>query len=171
MSQAHIEPWLRGPIEGIPIALMPIAHSLMQVIEDLPAVVEGLPEEELNATPGGAASIAFHLKHLPGSLDRLYTYARGERLSEQQFARIAKENEHDDRLGDELVTAAITTLQAAIQQLQDTSPESLHETRYVGRAQLPSNMLALLYHGAEHAQRHLGAMIATAKVLRSHHHE
>ena len=167
MNKSSLEPWLRGPIEGIPPALMPIAHSLVQVMEDLPRVVEGLTREQLYATPGGAASIAFHLKHLPGSLDRLYTYARGEKLTEEQFARIKKEKEPDDRPLDELVSDAMKMLEKAIQQLKETTPESLHDVRLVGRAGLPSNQLALLYHGAEHCQRHVGAMIATAKIIRA----
>jgi hypothetical protein len=164
---AATEPWLRGRIAGVHPSLMPIAHSMMQVMEDLPRIVEGLTRQQLYATPGGAASIAFHLKHLPGSLDRLYTYARGEKLTDEQFARIKTEKEPDDRPVDELVTEAINVLEKALQQLKETKPETLHDTRLVGRAGLPSNQLALLYHGAEHCQRHIGAMIATAKIIRA----
>lgn len=166
-NNPQAEPWLRGPIEGIHPSLMPIAHSLRQVMEDLPRIVAGMTREQLYATPGGAACIAFHLKHLPGSLDRLYTYARGEKLSDEQFARIKKEKEPDDRSVEVLVNEAMHTLANAMQQLKDTQPETLHDTRLVGRAGLPSNQLALLYHGAEHCQRHIGAMIATAKIIRT----
>jgi hypothetical protein len=166
-TASPVEPWLRGPIEGVHPSLMPIAHSLMQVIEDLPRIVDGLTREQLWATPGGAASIGFHLKHVPSSLDRLYTYARGEMLTEEQFAAVRAEKDQDERSVRELVEAAIAQLEKAVQQLHDTKPETLHDTRLVGRQRLPSNQLALLYHGAEHCQRHIGALIATAKIVRA----
>src|ERR1700675_3648854 len=78
------EVWLRGAVPGFPRELMPVAHSLLQVREEIDTVVTPLSHEELWARPGGAASIGFHLKHLAGSLDRLLTYARGESLSEGQ---------------------------------------------------------------------------------------
>jgi uncharacterized damage-inducible protein DinB len=167
MNQNQVEPWLRGPFEGVHPSLMPVAHSLKQVMEDLPRLVEGFTRKQLYAAPGGAASIAFHLKHLPGSLDRLYTYARGEKLTGEQFARIKKEKEPDDRSVDVLVNEAMNVLENAIRQLKETQQETLHDMRLVGRAGLPSNQLALLFHGAEHCQRHIGAMIATAKLIRA----
>lgn len=168
MADQQLEPWLRGPLLGIHPSLLPIAHSLTQTLELLPQIVAGLTEEQLWATPGGAASIGFHLKHLPGSLDRLYTYARGEKLNQDQFAALHDENEANNCALDTLLANAISVLQKSIEQLRDTKAETLHEVRFVGRAALPSNQLALLYHGAEHCQRHVGAMIATAKFIRLH---
>ncbi len=159
------EPWLRGPIEGVHHTVMPIAHSLLQAAEDLQRVTEGLTEEQLRATPGGAASVGFHLKHIASSLDRLYTYARGEKLTDEQFMVLRSEQEPDSRATSELVAATISQIEKAIGQLRKIRPEELHDIRLVGRAGLPSNQLALLYHGAEHVQRHIGAMIATAKIL------
>lgn len=166
-SQNTVEPWLRGPIEGVHPALTPIAHSLMQMIEDLPRVVSGLTQEQLWAKPGGAASVGFHLKHIASSLDRLYTYARGGKLTEEQFAVLRSEKEPEERTVDEFLTGAISQVEKAIEQLRQVKPEELHDTRLVGRAGLPSNQLALLYHGAEHCQRHVGAMIATAKIVKT----
>jgi uncharacterized damage-inducible protein DinB len=166
IQKPFVEPWLRGPIEGVHPTWTPIAHSLMQVIEDLPQVVSALTQEQLWSTPGGAASVGFHLKHMASSLDRLYTYARGEKLTDEQFAVLRSEKDADNGTVDELLAAAISQIEKAIQQLRETKTETLYDTRLVGRAGLPSNQLALLYHGAEHAQRHIGAMIATAKVVR-----
>lgn len=163
---SELVPWLRGPVEGILPPLMPIAHSLRQAIEDLPRIAGGFSHEQLWATPGGAASVGFHLKHIAGSLDRLYTYARGEQLNDEQFADLRSEKEPDNRNADELVGEAQAQLEKATQQLRNTTIETLNETRSVGRAGIPSNQLALLHHGAEHVQRHLGALIATAKVVR-----
>src|SRR4029079_14093055 len=85
------EVWLRGPVAGFPPELMPVAHSILQVREEVDAVIRPLSFDELWFRPGGAASIGFHLKHLAGSLDRLLTYARGESLSEAQ--RLALDGE------------------------------------------------------------------------------
>ncbi len=164
-QNSNVEPWLRGPIEGIVPQLTPIAYSLMQVMEELPRIVAGISGAKLWVTPGGAASIGFHLKHLAGSLDRLYTYARGEKLSNEQFKALDEEKSTDEKDVNESMAKALSQIEKAIQQLREAKAESLHETRFVGRAQLPSTQLALLYHGAEHVQRHVGAIIATAKVL------
>ena len=80
------EAWLRGPLPDVDPYLMPAAHALVQSGEDLARAVEGLGAEQLWARPGGAASVGFHLRHIPGSIDRLLTYARGEALSDAQRA-------------------------------------------------------------------------------------
>src|SRR5215212_1053058 len=91
------EVWLRGPIEGIHPLLQPAAHTLLQVGEDVLPIVEHLTPTQLWTRAGGAAAIGFHLVHLPGSLERLLTYSRGESLSVDQFARLAAERTvHED---------------------------------------------------------------------------
>ena len=77
--------WQRGPVEGVPAALQPVAHILLQVRESVGELVENLTVEQWNARPAGVASAAFHVWHIPGVIDRLFTYARGETLSERQF--------------------------------------------------------------------------------------
>jgi hypothetical protein len=54
----------------------------------------------------------------------------------------------------------------ALTQLRVTDASSLLEPRGVGRAQLPSTVLGLLFHAAEHTQRHVGQLITTAKIVR-----
>jgi uncharacterized damage-inducible protein DinB len=44
--------------------------------------------------------------------------------------------------------------------------QALLDPRLVGRAQLPSNVLGLLFHAAEHTMRHTGQVITTAKIVR-----
>jgi hypothetical protein len=98
MDTMLAEVWLRGPVEGIQPLLQPAAHALLQVGEDVLPIVRDLTPAELWARPGGAASIGFHLVHLPGSLDRLLTYSRGETLSSDQLAALAAERTvHEDR--------------------------------------------------------------------------
>src|SRR5689334_6248096 len=88
---ANTEWWQRGPVDGVPAALQPVAHILLQVRESVGEIVEGLSEEEWNARPAGVASAAFHVRHMAGVIDRLFTYARGEMLNEQQFASLKNE--------------------------------------------------------------------------------
>lgn len=165
---AELEPWLRGPVAGISTFLQPTAHSLIQAREDLPRIVRGLSDEQLWATPGGAASIGFHLKHLAGSLDRLYAYARGEKLSDTQQAALRSEKEPDSRNVEELLASATAQIEKALQQIRATNIDTLDDICPVGRAGIPSTRLGLLCHGAEHVQRHIGAIIATAKVVREY---
>src|SRR5689334_22331284 len=90
---AETEWWQRGPIEGVPAVLQPVAHILLQVRESVHELTNGLSVEQVNARPAGVASVAFHLRHIPGVIDRLFTYARGERLDEMQFAALRRESE------------------------------------------------------------------------------
>ena len=161
------EVWLRGPVAGFPPELMPVAHSLLEVFEEVEAVIRPLTFEELWTRPGGAASIGFHLKHLAGSLDRLLTYARGERLSDLQRAALEGE-ELAGSANDQpaiLLRAAGDAIERALHQVLTTRVETLDEPRSVGRAGLPSTVRGLLFHAAEHAQRHAGQIVTTAKIV------
>jgi hypothetical protein len=163
MSEPEV--WLRGPVPDVIPELQPVVHSLMQVREEI-AAVPPLSEEQLRARPGGAASIGFHLTHLTGSLDRLLTYARGRPLNAEQRAALEAEG-HDDtsRTADDLVAGALAALDAAIVQVQTTPLCTLDEAREVGRARLPSTVVGLLFHAAEHAQRHSAQIITMRKVI------
>jgi uncharacterized damage-inducible protein DinB len=161
------EVWLRGPVEGFAPELMPVAHSLLQVLEEVDVAIRPLSFEELWTRPGGAASIGFHLRHLAGSLDRLLTYARGESLSDVQ--RSALDQEERAGLADDqpaiLLRAACDSIERALAQVLATRPETLDEPRRVGRAGLPSTVRGLLFHAAEHSQRHSGQIVTTAKIV------
>lgn len=161
------EVWLRGPVEGVHPALMPAAHALLQVVEDLERVAGGLSGAEIRATPNGAASIAFHLRHIAGSIDRLTTYARGEALSHTQRATLLSEKElADGKEPPALVEAVVDAVHRAIEQIRATPAASLFEPRKVGKAGLPSTVIGLLFHAAEHAQRHTGQVVTTARIVR-----
>jgi uncharacterized damage-inducible protein DinB len=161
------EAWLEGPLEGVDPFLMPIAHALVQVGRDV-APLADLPPEPLWARPGGAASVGFHLKHVAGVLDRLLTYARGEPLDEGQKAALRAEAEPGEAPPDAaaLVGAARAAVERALAQVRATSRETLLEPRGVGRRQLPSTVLGLLHHAAEHAVRHTGQALTTARIGR-----
>jgi uncharacterized damage-inducible protein DinB len=163
------EAWLRGPIPGIDPLLMPAAHALTQARDELAGAVEGLSAEEVWARPGGVAAIGFHLRHLAGSTDRLRSYARGEMLTEEQMAVLKREGEPGDPAAGvaELLAGAQAAIDAALAQIAATPRESLLEARGVGRKQLPTTVLGLLFHIAEHAARHVGQMVTTAKIVRA----
>jgi len=163
------EAWLRGPLEGVPKLLMPAAHALVQAREDLRHAAAELSVAELWARPGGAASIGFHLQHIVGSLDRLYTYARGGSLSPEQLAAIKREGESatPPATAAELLEGVDRAVESALRALAATPEATLLDAREVGRARLPSNVLGLLFHAAEHTQRHTGQVIATARILRA----
>lgn len=163
------EPWLRGPLAGVDPLLMPAAHALMQVVEDVQRAASDLSADELWARPGGAASVGFHLRHLAGSTDRLLTYVRGEALSDEQMQFLHAEEEPGDALQDArtLLDAVRRAVGSAMAEYgRGLSVDELLAPREVGRARLPTTLLGLLFHVAEHAQRHAGQVVTTAKVVR-----
>jgi uncharacterized damage-inducible protein DinB len=160
-----IEAWLEGPLEGVDPYLMPVAQALVQVGRDVERLA-GLAPAALWARPGGAASVGFHLRHVAGVLDRLLTYARGEALDEEQMKALRAEGEPGDPPADAatLVREARAAVERALAQVRETPREALLEPRGVGRRQLPSNVFGLLHHAAEHAVRHTGQALTTAKI-------
>ena len=165
---ANTEWWQRGPIDGIPAVLQPIAHMLLQVRESVGEIVAPLTEQEWNARPAGVASAAFHVRHMAGVIDRLFTYARGNALSPEQLAAIQSE-------GDELLAADVATVldalstrvETALAELRTIDVTTLGDFRGVGRAQLPSTVIGCLVHGAEHAMRHVGQLSVTARIVQA----
>ncbi|MEP7348257.1 MAG: DinB family protein [Gemmatimonadaceae bacterium] len=166
---ASTEWWQRGPIDGVPAVLQPVAHILLQVRESVGELVAQLTEREWNARPAGVASPAFHVRHISGVIDRLFTYARGDALSAEQFTAMRTEGEH---LPASDVNTVLETLsaqvEAALSVLRTVPEETLADFRGVGRAQLPSTVLGCLVHGAEHAMRHVGQLSVTTRIVRSH---
>lgn len=164
----NTEWWQRGPIEGVPAVLQPVAHILLQVRESVGELVQNLTPDQWNARPAGVASAAFHVRHIAGVIDRLFTYARGEALSEAQFEALRLEG---SELAESDVAAVLAAVDArvdsAITELRQIDPATLGEFRSVGRAKLPSTVIGCLVHGAEHAMRHVGQLSVTARIVRS----
>lgn len=161
------EAWLRGPIAGVDPLLMPVAHALVQVHEDVERLAREVPQQDAWQRPGGAASIGFHLRHIGGALDRLFTYARGEVLSDAQRAALKLE-EMPGETPPSLVAVADDVgrvIDHALEQLRATPPAELATPRRVGRAGLPSTVIGLLFHAAEHSTRHAGQAMTTARIL------
>jgi uncharacterized damage-inducible protein DinB len=157
--------WLRGPVENIPALLQPVAHALLQARAEVNESMKGFPGEKLWEKPEGVASIGFHLLHLSGVLDRLFTYAKSDPLSEDQLATLKQETQPHDTTVEQLVKKFDEQVNKSIKQLSETPGDILLETRGVGRARLPSNVLGLLFHAAEHTMRHTGQLLVTARIL------
>ena len=165
---ATSEFWLSGPIPTIPTLLQPVAHALLQARREVEEALTNFPSKALWEQPKGVASVGFHLRHLPGVLDRLFTYARGEQLNEQQLSYLKQEAIKDDSITtQELLKQFSEQVEASIKQLKETDPGTLTEARGVGRKQIPSNVIGLLFHAAEHTMRHTGQLLVTVKMLES----
>ena len=162
------EVWLRGPLPNIPALLQPVAHALLQAREEVETLGNNFPEDQLWARPAGMASAGFHLQHLTGVLDRLFTYARGESLNALQLQWLANEGKpHEGADSFEALFQLFgQQIDKALEQIQNTDSETLTEIRGVGRAQIPSTVLGLLFHAAEHTQRHVGQLIVTVGILK-----
>ena len=169
MAASQTEVWQRGPVPGYDPYLMPVVHALMQVREDLEQLAADTPSEHVWARPGGAASIGFHARHAGGAVDRLLTYARGETLTDAQRASAREEGLPGDPPESlaSVVAGVGRVIDAALDQIRRTPRETLCDERKVGRAGLPSNVICLLFHAAEHATRHVGQAITTAKILKA----
>lgn len=167
-DSAPPEVWLRGlAVPGVAPLLQPVAHALLQAVEDVRRAAGPLSVAHLWARPGGAPSVGFHVRHAAGSLDRLLTYAHGEGLSAEQRAFL--ENEAEPGLppagAASLVLEFEQQVEQALAQLRATPESALLEPRGVGRLQLPSTVVGLLIHAAEHTQRHVGQIVTTAKIV------
>lgn len=159
------EPWLRGPLAGTHAFIAPVLYSFEQAAEDLATFTEELSDEETWAQPYGLASVGFQLRHIAGSVDRLLTYALGGSLNNFQLAALKQEGDPGEPLRD-LMAAIRQSLERAAASIRTIDPARLQELRKVGRKQLPTTVIGLLVHIAEHTQRHVGQAIVTAKVVR-----
>ena len=159
---------MRGPIDGIPALLQPVAHALLQAREEVSALMAGFPDKLLWEKPAGVASVGFHLQHLAGVADRLFTYARGEALNSTQLKALASEKEaaYPECEASELIKRFNEQVDKCLEQLKATKEQSLTEGRAVGRARLPSTVMGLMVHTAEHTLRHVGQLLVTVRILK-----
>ena len=164
MPNTAPEPWLRGPIEDVHPLVAPVFFCFAQVREDLAKHTGGIAREQLWRKVDDA-SLGFHLKHIAGSVDRLTTYLTGHQLSDEQMQVLKRESEGEEDLSD-LLRLVDESLRASEAKLREIDPDSLYQQRSVGRRNLPTTVIGLIVHLAEHTQRHLGQAITTANALR-----
>lgn len=162
------EVWLRGPIAGVPALLQPVAHALLQANEEIKNFLEGFPGDKLWEKPIGLASVGFHIQHIPGVLDRLFTYAEGKQLSNAQLKYLSEEGlENESLTVDMLLQYLGKQIDISIDKLKKTDPLQLTAQREVGRKKLPSTVLGLLFHSAEHTMRHTGQLLVTIRIIKA----
>jgi uncharacterized damage-inducible protein DinB len=148
--------------------LQPVAHALLQAREEINELMKDFPDQLLWIKPADAASAGFHLQHLSGVLDRLFTYANGNGLTEQQLETLKAEGDPHKTNATlaELVSRFNAQVDIALVALQQFDQNTLTRFRGVGRAQLPSTVMGLLFHAAEHTMRHLGQLLVTVRFVK-----
>ncbi len=162
------EVWQRGPLPNIPSLLQPVAHALLQAREELHEMMIDFPETLLWDGPAGVASPAFHLQHLTGVLDRLFTYADKEALISDQLHALNIEGNQQETLSSmkELIELFNTQVDLSINKLSKVNIDTLSEARFVGRNLIPTTLIGLYVHAAEHTMRHIGQLLVTVRILK-----
>ncbi|MEO6636679.1 MAG: DinB family protein [Ginsengibacter sp.] len=166
--QEKPEVWQRGPLQSIPTLLQPVAHALLQAAEEVQELTKDFPDNLLWGRPTNVASPAFHLQHLTGVLDRLFTYARNEALTDTQLQSLAIEGDKDqtDSTTFQLVELFNRRVEFSIAELSSVNDATLTEPRTIGRKKIPTTLIGLYIHAAEHTMRHVGQLHVTIKVLK-----
>lgn len=161
------EVWQRGPIKAIPNLLQPVAHALLQAREEINLLLLNFDENLLWQKPAGLASIGFHLQHLSGVLDRIFTYARQEQLTAQQFVLLDEEKNPPQAFLNlqHLIARFNKQVDIALLQLQNTEVQNLTAVRIMGRKKIATTHIGLLVHAAEHTMRHVGQLLVTIKFV------
>ena len=165
VSAPYVEPWLRGTYADVPAVGRAVLHAFDLALDDLTKWTDGLTDNQIHAQPLGLTSVAFHLRHIAGSTDRLLTYAEGKQLSEAQLATLKAE-----KLGDETLAMLLAEVEVAFsnaaERVRVLATADFDTFRGVGRKQLPTSIGGALIHVADHTQRHVGQVVTTAKVLK-----
>jgi uncharacterized damage-inducible protein DinB len=165
MNKADLpEPWLRGTLTDVAPVQRAVLHALELAREDLEKWCDGLTDDEINYRPGGIAPVAFHLRHIARSTDRLLTYAEGGQLSPEQI-NLMKGELDPGAMKNELLAELVVGFMKSARRIRGFKEEDLAEKRSVGKKQLPTTVGGLLVHVADHTQRHVGQAITTAKVV------
>lgn len=168
-SVPYVEPWLRGTHSEVPAVARAVLHAFDLSLDDLAKWTEGLTDLEIHTLPLELPPIAFHLRHIARSVDRLLTYAEGNQLSPEQLAKLKAEEvgpQHDER---ETLAALLDEVRAsfvnASGRVRALASADMNTFRGVGRKQLPTSVGGALVHVADHTMRHVGQVVTTAKVL------
>ena len=158
------EPWLRGTLAEMPAVPRAVLHALELAEEDLKRWCGPLSDAELNARPAGIAPVAFHLRHIARSIDRLLTYAEESKLSEAQLVAMNSELDPGAKR-EELFAELDLALRNSAARIRAFDVARLNEPRAVGKKELPSTLGGLLVHVADHTQRHVGQAVTTSKIV------
>jgi uncharacterized damage-inducible protein DinB len=165
-SMPSVEPWLRGTYAEVPAVGRAVLHALDLTLEDLTKWTAGLSDAQVHSQPLGLPSVAFHLRHIARSVDRLLSYAEGNPLSAEQLSSLKAEQTGGETLA-ELLAEVEASFSNAAERVRVLATANLETFRGVGRKQLPTSIGGALVHVADHTQRHTGQVVTTAKVLRA----
>lgn len=165
----NVEVWQRGAVPNVPPLLQPVAHALLQVGEEVHHIMQEFPDELLWKRPANIAPPAFHLQHIRGVIDRLFTYARKEQLTTEQMNALLIEGKEDKNSlsAKVLIEELDKQIDRAIKELINVKEDTLNEVRGVGRKQIPTTLIGLYFHAAEHSMRHLGQLLVTVRILKA----
>lgn len=165
----YTEPWLRGTYADVPAAGRAVLHALDLALDDLTKWTAGLTDSEIHSQPLGLTPIAFHLRHIARSTDRILTYAEGEQLSPGQLAALKSEQggEGNPEPLSALMAEVEISFTRAAERIRVLATANLDTPRFVGRKQLPTSIGGALIHVGDHTQRHVGQVVTTAKVLKA----
>jgi len=162
----YIEPWLRGTYADVPAVGRAVLHALDLALDDLTKWTTGLTDAEVHSQPLGLTSVAFHLRHIARSTDRILTYAEGGQITAEQLAVLKAEQSGSESLA-ELLAAVEASFSNAAARVRVLATADFDTFRGVGRKQLPTSIGGALIHVADHTQRHVGQVVTTAKVLKA----
>ena len=168
VSAPYVEPWLRGTYPDVPAVGRAVLHAFDLALDDLTKWTDGLTDEEVHLHPLELPSIAFHLRHIARSTDRLLSYAEGNQLSPEQLTALKAEQSGDATLAVLLAEVEVAFSDGA-DRVRVLATANLETFRGVGRKQLPTSIGGALVHVADHTQRHVGQVVTTCKVLRALH--
>ena len=162
----YIEPWLRGTYAEVPAVARAVLHALDLALDDLTRWTDGLTDAEVHSDPLGLPSVAFHLRHIARSTDRLLSYAEGNQLSIDQLAALKAEQGGEEPLA-VLLAEVEASFSTSADRVRVLATANLETPRGIGRKQLPTSIGGVLVHVADHTQRHVGQVVTTAKVLKA----
>jgi uncharacterized damage-inducible protein DinB len=167
----YVEPWLRGTHSDVPAVGRAVLHAFDLALDDLTKWTEGLTDDEVHAKPLELPSVAFHLRHLARSTDRLLTYAEGGQISADQLGLLKTEQSGTEGREPETLAELLAEVEVSFSNAEDRvrvlATADFNTFRGVGRKQLPTSIGGALVHVADHTQRHVGQVVTTAKVLKA----
>lgn len=163
-SVPYVEPWLSGTHAEVPAVGRAVLHALELASDDLKKWTIGMTDAEVHSQPLGLTSVAFHLRHIARSVDRILGYAEGSQITAEQLAALKAES-----IGEESLVALLSEVEASFAnasgRIRTLAAADMNTPRGVGRKQLPTSLGGALVHVADHTLRHVGQVVTTAKVL------
>ena len=163
----QLEVWMRGPISGISPFLQPVAHALLQIDEDIQKQLTDEIEPYLWIRPFEMANIAFHIQHIVGVIQRMVIYSKGESLTEEELQEIKLEGIQNPEINNEVLKNRLhEVIEQTVRYLKSIDPNTLADERFLGRKKIPTTQIGLLFHAAEHGQRHYGQLLVTIKTVK-----